>query len=78
MNSLQGSTLSAVNSQNSHGVLIVVARFGFSCSLLATFGAQHSESEEGKILEEINHENRNPYVGSYFDVVRRRLFAYFV
>jgi hypothetical protein len=53
-----------------------VARFEFSCSLFATFGAQNSE--EKKYWREINHEDRNPYVGSYFDVVRRWFFAYFI
>lgn len=49
-----------------HALLIVVARFAISCSLFATFVAQILKN--AKILEEINHEDRNPYV-----VVRRAL-----
>ncbi|MBZ5491958.1 MAG: hypothetical protein LAO76_13585 [Acidobacteriia bacterium] len=52
-------------------MLIVVARLRFSCSLFATFGAQ--DSEEKQILEEINHEDRNPYVGGYVDFGRKYL-----
>jgi hypothetical protein len=62
--------------EKQQGFLIVVTRFGFSCSLFATFGAQ--DSEEIQILEEINHEDRNTYVGSHTDVVRCCFFGYFV
>jgi len=58
--------LSSVKFEKGHGFLIFVARFDFSCRLFATFGAQNSE--ERQILEGINHEDRNAYIGIGRDV----------
>jgi hypothetical protein len=63
--------LSSGKFEKRHALLIFVTRLGVSCSLFATFGAQNIE--EDKILEEINHEDRNAYVGYYVNSGCRKL-----
>jgi hypothetical protein len=58
--------LSSGKFEKRHALLIFVTRLGVSCSLFATFGAQNSE--ERQILEGINHEDRNAYIGIGRDV----------
>jgi hypothetical protein len=58
--------LSVGGFEKQQGILILVTRLEFSCSLFATFRAQ--ESEEKQTLEEIDHEDRSPYNCCHNDV----------